>query len=1076
MPPVRKLTVTDPHLKEAAMILIDWDSFPKSLQDQLDRLDTNDDGILTYSPVRGSKGIEVCHGNGTAEQLQRILWGYAWADPFNDREIDRRTLPYRLKTTQKLQDAVYQKIVVPILNGDRGNPNCWRHAGRILAETADDRHLDRLAHGLAKFVTSREERKPRDLEFLGVAEEFLLEAKRFAARVPDSRLDFLKKVDQQLGEINPLLDEIDRQAFDSALLHPYLMASMGSPITADLESLRKGEFFYFGAAVPAEFVRQHPNDFEEAVIRFFNEESPLLLRRSSFQDRPGTRDYPLTAVWVECDQPHSADDQNGSQTSFHIDQERMNRTVFKGREVLYIRVAFGLPQAAEAIGSRPIQKFDLRQGDRSIPGGFVLQNMKGRLSTRSIFASDLHVSERDYEIAAVMVESLEENQRQRRVEGEAPRALPVEGATQAPLIDRFYESTNEQVEAAIDLWNEDYRRGEIDRVCLAGDLADFVNQGLTLEHGSYRSTNIRRLKQILSRLEAPLYTVSGNHDHHGYPFPLSVHRRNFPSAPLLRDLYKDHYDSHRIPFLSVYYWEGIKALLPSSSSNFFGTAGDVLGEILAKEHFASTNDDFLDHYLREIGTYETFGIGLGNKFRVFGWPTESEHFNYVRFLTDEIHEPVGLAVLKSMKQYILDQHVMGKGPRPETFVAFLRELETAKAEGQQLILMGHYPAFFPEQGPEQTPDAVDSLRGDPNWGVRLASWYYRTKEGQSVLAAAIGGHVHHYGEFDFLFHFADADEEKRFRTELGSVLDKKDPATIFDDLHYFRRRWNLENRIEIHRIFEPGSNGYPGPCLRPPTGKPNDECLLRGGTLFLDLPALGIPSEDQSGYLIVTTHPNGQLEIASRLLRVGPQGNKIVAAGEQLEPFRKERWEETRAWDRTRILNPFQPRSKETEIDPVQAGTPEGDPRWDFFPLVYQYPKRKIGLTLDIGWSHDFKNEDAGLLAGGQLLFPLSDNTNGLVGGPNYLALRGEYSTLSDDLNLGLGIDLGVLTPTLTLNSVTGGDPRLGGELILHGLLPLPPAVSIWGDSTFDGDWGMGFNIRFSLPSLTYRYSQTRGR
>jgi hypothetical protein len=267
-----------------------------------------------------------------------------------------------------------------------------------------------------------------------------------------------------------------------------------------------------------------------------------------------------------------------------------------------------------------------------------------------------------------------------------------------------------------------------------------------------------------------------------------------------------HYDEHRFPN-AVLYVEGVKGLLPASSSGD-GWFTDVVRELSADNPFGPPNDDFLDHHMRGLGTYETYGTGLGNGFRIFAWPTETEHFNYARYLLEEVHEPVAPGVIDGIAQYVGRQHVNGKGPRPEAFIAFLRELEAARSSGQRLVLMGHYPPFYAGEGPDQTPDSADALRGDAAWAVRMASWYYRRPNGEAVMPLAVSGHVHHYGESDFRFRFENAAEESRFRTELGRILQRKSAASIYDDLHHLRHDWDLDNRIEIRRVQDPGSDRF----------------------------------------------------------------------------------------------------------------------------------------------------------------------------------------------------------------------------------------------------------------------------
>ncbi len=1067
--PVRRLTITHPRLSDPVTIPLNWESFPEPLQQELDRLDTNDDGNLTYSPARGGAPaggpFEVQHTDDTANQLSRLFVSFGESFPSNTRRGDLATLDDRTRVLRSIQNGLYDHVVLPVLGGpsDQNDLSRWIEASRLLEETGDYRHLYRFAQ-----MARSQYEATRNIEFLRVAEGALLASRRFASMSRLGRSGTLPDVDRELQAINPILDRADQEAFQRDIQAPYLLATIGSPITADLATLQGEDgMVYFGVAVPRTFVRENHLDPNAVIARFFNETSPVTIRASAFRDQPGTQEFQLTATAVERDAPGPLDDRIDSQSSFHIDQRRLGQRVFGGQEMVYYRVGFRLPEAAEALGDRPIQRFDITltcdENVRRISGGFVLQNMTGRAS-RDLFAADIHINERDYEVVQVMTESLARASTQ-------PGADPALRG-QIEEVERFYESMNEQVTAAVDAWNDAYRRGEIDRVFLNGDLADFVNIATTLQHQDYRSTNIRRFREIIGRLEAPLYVVSGNHDHHGQPFPLSLHIRNFINAEGLRDLYADHYDSHR--FTGTLYFEGIKALLPDSSTDE-EWIGDVFRELYADNPFSPPNDVFLDHHLREIGIYETYGVSLGNGFRVFAWPTETEHFNYGRYLLEEAHEPVGLNALKAIPLYVLNQHVNGKGPRPENFIAFLRELETARARGQRLILMGHYPPFFQGEGPDQTPDSRDTLRGEAALAIRLASWYYRNADGESIVAASLGGHVHHYAETDFILHFEDEGERSRFRTSLGQIFARRDPETIFHDIHEIRHAWDLDSRTEIRRVQEPGSDGFPGPIMR--SCNENSCSYYRArGTAYLNLPTLGVPSEDQAGYVIITSHPDGRIDVAPRFIRMSLQGSLIDVPGSDLESFRRRRWEEARNWDASHQVPEFTARTEPTAVTISGPHTPGERPRWDFLPIVYQYPENKLALTFDAGWALDFRSGGNGFSLGGQLLLPISRESNLIFGGPNYVALGAEYSWLTRDLNLRGGLDLGLLTPYFTLNAATSERPILGGEILLHSIFP-HAGITVFGGSSIDReDWNVGLGLRFTLPVITFRATQPPAR
>ncbi|HSA58251.1 MAG TPA: hypothetical protein VLJ37_01025 [bacterium] len=1064
--PVRRLSISHPDLDHPVDVPLPWDNLPAAYQSILDDLDANDDGEVSYSPIEGGATavlpVEAHHADGSAARLQQVLWGVARTYPANSRDGDRVTLTDRTRQIQTLQDQVFDNVVLPLL-GDRRNIGRWRAALRLLSETGDYRHLYRLGV-MARSQTANQ------TDFLRLSESLLLAAKRIAAPVRAARTQDFQGIVNELSEVQAALDAADRADFQRDARSPYLLAAPGSPISANLADLeRENGTVTFAVAVPQAFIDAHPTDLDRAIADSLNTDGGVFARRSVFQDQNDGVERRLTAVSVERDAPGSADDPIGATSSFHLDHGRLGRTVFRGRPMTYFRVNFRLENPPEALGGRPIRKFDLviRRGEttRTVPGSFVLQNMANTTS-RDVFASDLHINERDYEIVRVMRSSLLSLANRYETDGILPDQVPIL-RSQAEEVERFYESVNERIEAAVDQWNEDYRAGRIHRVFLAGDLVDFVNIAGTLERQGYRGTNLRRFQEILGRLEAPMLVVSGNHDHHGYRFPLSLHRRNFINAGGLQNLYEMHYDTHRFPN-SVLYFEGVKGLLPSSSSGD-GWISDVIRELSADNPFGPVNDDFLDHHMRELGTYETYGTGLGNGFRVFAWPTETEHFNYARYLLEEVHDPVAPGVIDGIAQYVGRQHVNGKGPRPETFIAFLRELEAARSSGQRLILMGHYPPFFAGEGPDQTPDAADSLRGDAAWAVRLASWYYRRPNGEAVMPLAVSGHVHHYGESDFRFHFSDAAEEARFRTGLGNILQRKNAGSIFDDLHQLRHDWDLDNRIEIRRVQDPGSDGLPGPIMRDFNANSSSYCRQRG-TAFVNLPSVGVPSEDGSGYLVLTTNPGGSVETQLKFYRMAHDGRPVRALGRDLEGFRRGRWNEDRAWDASRTMPAFAAHTQPTAVTTSGPGVPGSQPHWDFFPIVYQYPRGKIALTLDGGLEWDARSGRVSGMIGGQLLFPTTHHIHTVIGGPNYFAMGAEYSGLSNDLRVRIGLDWGLPTTYLTVNRLTSGNPAYGGEIFFHGIFP-HAGLTVWGESTRDADWAAGLGLRLTLPLVTFRSS-----
>jgi hypothetical protein len=190
--------------------------------------------------------------------------------------------------------------------------------------------------------------------------------------------------------------------------------------------------------------------------------------------------------------------------------------------------------------------------------------------------------------------------------------------------------------------------------------------------------------------------------------------------------------------------------------------------------------------------------------------------------------------------------------------------------------------------------------------------------------------------------------------------------------------------------------------------------------------------------------------------------------GGNLESFRRGRWNEDRAWDTARTMPAFAARTQPTSVTTTGPGVPGSQPHWDFFPLVYQYPRGKIALTLDGGLEWDARSGRVSGMIGGQLFFPTTHHIHTVLGGPNYFAVGAEYSGLANDLRVRAGLDWGLPTTYFTVNRITSGNPAYGGEILLHGIFP-HAGVTLWGESTKDADWAAGLGLRLTLPLVTYR-------
>ncbi|HSA58252.1 MAG TPA: hypothetical protein VLJ37_01030 [bacterium] len=1106
---VDRLTVLHPDLPDGKVTVeLPWGSFPDRMQETLDALDANDDGTIVYSPLSGSSApaeAEVVHANGTVDRFFRLFWSYEGVAPYARRDLSEATMDSRTASSEEIQLKLYNQAALSLLK-DKKDPALFRLAGRVLATVADYQHLYELGEiARDRWTTTK------DLRFVRVAEELFLEARRLAAPVRIGRFEWMEKIDASLQKINPVLDKADREALALSIQRPFLLASLGSPITADLETLKKDDgLVFFEVAVPKSWVEKSERrgeTVEDSLIHYFTSIERPTLKGSPFQDAVEDREYPLIPAAAEEDQPGATDDRIDVQSSFHVNQDRMNRVLFEKKkgDMVYYRVGFRLPSSVQALGGRSLRRFDLKltlgedQGTREVPGAFILQDMADKTS-RDVFATDLHLSERDYDIVRVLLESMAEDVSS----GNAPDSLPEDAAA----IERFYESVNENVEASFESWNDLYRQGKIDRVFLLGDLADFVNLGLSLQKQGFRSTNLRRLQHILSKAEFPLLTVTGNHDHRGQGFATSNHRRNFVFQEGLQKYYEKYFDKSGTdhPFAPSFpgnlYWNGgIRALIMGTCSNDADCLdSQILDRLNSDNPWKIPNDGFLGHQLREIGTYETYGTGLGNGFRVFLWPTESEDFYFANFLLKDCPDPVGILSADScfwrgLENYWVKQEPNGMGPNPENFLAFVNELKTAQSRGERVILGGHYPVISTGTGPDGVQAGTDTLKGDVAWSVRLASYYFRSAQGDPVLAASISGHVHHYEEYDFWFHFHHFAEEKhkkehhgesftgmalqdhidemseeievQFRKELGDIFDQAD-TSLYARLEDFRERWHLDDITHIRQVSQAGAEGFPGPVVRE-VNKDSSKHGRNWGTAFVNAPAIGPPADVDQGYLIVTTKSDGTFAIEPRFVRRAGDGRILDVPGTDLESLRKGRWQEIHDWDPSRAIAPFVPLQGRT-VSRVNDHTLRPRRTFDFLPLIYQYPAGKIGLNLDLTLQWDSPSATPDTVLGGELVFPLNDHVNTRrFGHPNYVALGAAYSFENEDLKTRFGIDWGQFRTDVTLENLSSAHPMFGGELLWHTVLPPQPGVGVWINSDFEGNVSGGLMLRATPTLLTVR-------
>lgn len=1098
MTEVRHLRFIRRHqgVEDLATVEIPWDGLTPSMRRRLEVMDINRDGELTVSlgTSPADRTAEVNFSNNTGPALSRLFWAYSGPNPWNNRQRDRSTLEARRLQMRRLGREVYTGVVGPLL-ADTNNRNRWQEAERALAITADSGFL--LSTGL----------RAADLD---VRENFLLSALRFASRIPWFYDYFgplgenqLGPIDRELNAINPLLDARDQDEFHRDISHPYVMATMGSPITAEVADMSPGEVFA-EVAVPVSFFQGATGvqDRIETVRRYLNDTARVRLRPSVFRGQREEGEYPLRTGRIFYDAPGPNDDRIDRQSSFHTNQVLLNENFFH-HDMVYFQVGFRFENSArEALAAllagRPIRKFDLvltrpssSGGDQVLEGSFVLQDMNTR-TTRTVDASDTHISDRESRIVSETLRHMRDN-----------LLLHPENEAVMAEIERFYHSANERVLAAIEDWNDLYRRGEADRVHINGDLADFVNTASTLQNSPYRSTNMRQLIWILSRLEAPLYVESGNHDPHAHPYPISVECRSLRRLPSLCSHYEEAYDAFH--FTGSLVFNAVLGLIPANYNGSLDAGLRIFSQIYRTNPYANRNDSALVHHWQRLGINENYGIGVG-AFRFYSIKSGPEDFSYYNHLYARVPAPRRRNTIRAFSQYVLGRRVNSIGPTEEEFTALVYEVQAARLRGQRMIPRLHYPVFASGQGPDQTHNNADALRDPVSRAFRLLIWHYTFPNSNTpVIPLVIAGHTHVYEETDFSFAFPSQTDETRLHRELEAIFSGLDPLPldtleermadlhagdgiipigdppvfrpispegtwlIYDRLDALWNRWHLNSRLNLRSVSRPGVEGIPSPVAMAIANNQGNE---KSSTLFINTPALGPEGLNGNGYLILETGPNGTIRPSFRFIRERPDGEVVVRNGIERNDFLQEAWEEDHAWDpslpvlRSTILTtPTQPSVHRAHEEPTHRAL-------EFFPLVCAYPLGDVCLNIHAGFTRNLTTGENEVPVGLSLQIPVSNRPNpAFTLSPNYL-----YISPYVDLNSGrLGIlgcsNHGRFTGCLDASDFRSDNFSLGGRLMLgHGLprfpFLIPDLFAGVRSNIFHGSPQFFFGMEWSTPAV----------
>jgi hypothetical protein len=1098
--PVKKLTIVDPRLEGPVSVEIPWDLLPEGAKSAFLRLDhdiQNDsgeklsgDGNLVYcsrsSYEEADPSCEITYADGSAATFFRYFWAFQGDAPYNNFKKDNKDL----KTTQSarraaasgIQGEIYEQVVVPLQKKYENDPEKWRDLKELLIHMADPAHLYNFAHEYGIPLYER----TGNPEFLYFAEECLMEAKRLAASPRWARKEYYDLIEMDLASIQGYfgpsdkdpkryewepgpLEKIDEARFQKEIKGPYILLGRAAPKVLPKGDLDQKNEIVLRVSIPKGYSKKK-------IIAELNRQNPRL-RPSRFRGGVTSTEYRLEAKGVVS--KYKID----PASSFVDRIERLTKVLFEEKEREYLYVSFAVKDyedvSAEILAGREIRKFDLVLDipgslPREIPGGVVIHDKKGK-EINVVIAGDLHISEQDYEIKKMMVESL--------LDEEKPGNQEV-----VDRIERFYESINEKLEAAVEIWNREYREGKLDYVVLNGDLVDFINIATTFTDQGYRGTNFRRLVHILSKLEAPMLAKVGNHDLHIYPFPQSVHRQRFADDSDLYGYVQKHYDADRFnPLLGIYELEGLKDLLTQriEDGNDLDFLFKVIGILTSDKYYKRPNDTGLRPYYRHMETHEADVVPIGNKNYLNLMKSGQEDFHQQKHAFEQLRAPRSLHMLEDFTVYVLSQLVSSIGMLPEVFRHFLQASEVIEERGGKYYSIAHYGSFYKGQQPGGTPDAQDTLRGPVNNLLRLTSWlkWKESVEKKKPLPNPIvfSSHVHRWGEYVFDY-ILDREEEGDLKKDIENlltdiVLQEVTGDEVYEGAQALDRKYLLPEHLEVTRHLD-SSKGFPGPLVQE-FNRDSDAFGKEKGPLFVNTPSLGPNSPDSpSGWVKLTIGPDGKSKLMPYYQSLEPDGTVDWAPGTDLPALKERHRNKIREWKLSHGekdpkiptdedgFKPPRPLSREEQL----YSPPLFDPAPGLCAAGQYCFGAGVGLNFGLLHSEHLRNplEETSFDITFQVSAPLSRRHHS-VWGLNKLRADLTYNTGFDSWFFGLGVNMGIADfRGFTGLNFDSGQNVYGVEFSLlnaSAMVVPSPKASLY--ATPEGDVGLFFSLDWMWEAIS---------
>ncbi len=817
---VKQLRVVSEQTGHTVDVDLSWENFPESTQQLMDRLDTNDDGVLVYTPDHfvPDTTIEVSHANNaycdydSAAQLERAV-ARCFGSPYNDPAKNKQTQTARLNAARQLRDQLYNEFVKPVCS--KKNPKDWDMAKRVLMLSGDVEHLLSLGQ---QALTWGEDNRP----FLDVAEDYLFTAMRLASQNSDNR-HYMDAIDDALAEVHVALDQRQNAQFDFLSTQPYVLTGKLSPLTAQVSSENSSSFVSAVVAVPYAFIQANKGDESGALLRYFKERQSLSVRRGTFNDGSDNTEYPLNPLNAWLDEPGSADDSVLASSSPHINQDNLSQGIF-GKKTVYYKITFLLPQAEALLGNLNTRRCDLvfRNGDyvmREETGSLVVQRQSQK-PLHIALASDAHISIDDWKNVYDIIEGLKADIRA----GQSIDPKIIEE------VERFYESTNEQLIAFLEQTQNGYREGQVDETFLLGDSYDYTNyyrsaeELASLANQGYYFTNARAFTWMIDRYEVPLYGIPGNHEDHGHkPVPSTHIIGGFPEKQELFSNFK--YVTQKYFEKKGNWYESLNALATQTHENPFYFPTMVANQLFdlglnlpPPDASVTGAGEFINIYNQNVASYNSYAVELPNESEAVFLPTGPEVHD-LKFLaktffktmfTDIVEQDISLSdgkgLLKAISHAANSTHLNGYGPGGDNFLALARHLEKARATGNKVMAFMHFPIFNTVTVSEENPDSEDVLDDDSVAILRMLSDYYRDSEGNAILELDVAGHVHERSLTQFSYNFPDENRRQSYYQRLGEILEEKDPDSFVEDMLALRDDYNLDQKMETVRTQ--GMDGY----------------------------------------------------------------------------------------------------------------------------------------------------------------------------------------------------------------------------------------------------------------------------